>query len=107
MNYINAPLTRLHYSRTDDSWYGWWANGEPATISASRMQKACLELNSAYKQQGLTAVAAWQQAQAEVHSMTYWNARAAAAAQMRKLWSVWAGVGLATTLGLLALQFLR
>ena len=107
MGYSNMPLTTLHYSRNDDSWYGWWSDGEPATISTTHMQEAYLELFHSYKQQGLSAAAAGRQAYAEVHSMTYWNACAAAARRMPDTWARWDRVGLAMALGLLALQFLH
>ena len=106
MSYTNAPRTTMYYSRADDSWYGWWADREPATISAARMQDAYLDLFRAYQQQGLTAGAAGQQAYADVHSMTYWNARAAAD-QAQNAWGVWDGLGLAVMLVLLVVQFLR
>jgi hypothetical protein len=97
----------LHYSRTDDSWYGWWADGEPATISAARMEEAYLELFHAYRRQGMDPIAAGRQAHADVHSMTYWNARAAEEDRRRNIWLLWDGLGTAAALALLALQFLR
>ena len=93
MAQIKVSRTTLYYSRTDDSWYGWWADGAPATIPAARMEAAFLELFRAYQQQGMNPVAAGRQARGDVHSMTYWNTRAVAAGPMRKIrdrWSGWA-----------------
>jgi hypothetical protein len=70
--------TAMHYSRTDNSWYGWWADGEPATIPAARMEAAYLELFRTYQQQGMTPVEAGRQAHTDVHNMTYWHTHATA-----------------------------
>lgn len=90
MSQPNSVRTTLHYSRTDDSWYGWWADGAPATIPAARMEAAYLELFRAYQQQGLPPAAAGRQAQADVHTMTYWNAHADTS-RMRNIHDRWDG----------------
>jgi hypothetical protein len=87
MAYQHAPRNTMYYSRADNSWYSWWADGEPATIAATRMEAAYLELWRAYQKQGLDAVAAGHKAQAEVHSMTYWNAHAADVRRRPHLWN--------------------